>query len=75
MKQEIDFLVTSEGKTFEASNPDGFNGECTIKHIGRQIYLVGYFDPYKAKQINALSNKVNKYILLFPSGIKHISFK
>jgi hypothetical protein len=52
----------------------GFN-ECSIKHLGRQIYLVGYFDHYKNGGSSPSKNYINQYMILFPSEIKKIIFE
>lgn len=78
MKREIKRLITSNGEVFEPHKIDHSKfcpTECTIKHLGRQIYLVGYFDHYKQGYTDAYENKINKYMLLFPSGIKRIDYK
>lgn len=78
MKREIERLITSNGQIFEPHkiDPDEFcSAECTIKHLGRHIYLVGYFDHNKQGYTDAYVNKINKYIILFPSGIKRIDYK
>jgi hypothetical protein len=50
--------------------------ECSIKRIGRRIYLIGYFDYQKAGGFRAgEQNRINKYVIIFPSMIKLISFK
>ena len=52
-----------------------FKPECSIKHIGRQIYLVGYFDFHKAGGSCGGQDRINQYVILFPSEIAEIVFE
>lgn len=76
MKREIEYLITSNDQVFKPTQKDSLDDECTIKHLGRQIYLVGYFDFNKQGYSKGYEqNKVNKYMILFPADIKRIIFK
>lgn len=83
MKNEIEALFTNNDVWYiavpketeeKANSPD----ECLIKHLGKQIYQVKYFDPYKGGGYSSLAhkqNRVNSKIILFPNDIKRIIFK
>ena len=85
-KLKIEYLVTTNDSIFYRC-PKGFTqdprrrpgvpmDECSIKHIGKQIYLVGYFDfNKKGSSIHGEQNRINQYTLLFPSAIKEIRYK
>ena len=76
MKREIEYLITSGGQVFEpCKKGESNNDECSIKHLGRQIYLIGFFDFYKQGFCSAHQNKINKYMILFPNDIKRVIFK
>jgi hypothetical protein len=50
--------------------------ECIIRHIGGHIYLVGVFDHYKqGYSRGGCQNRANQFRLIFPSGIKVITYK
>jgi len=82
MKLQIDYLITNSrvyypcAKGQEILDPSRSRNststldECTIKHIGRQIYLIGYFDWDKQGYGSGRQNPINQYILVFPSNIK-----
>jgi hypothetical protein len=87
-KRKIEWLKTKNGETFEVCEKGDFvkypefssaiMDECSIKHIGNQIYLVGYFDENKGGNYNRIGNAqnmINKWTIIFPSEIKRIEFK
>jgi hypothetical protein len=86
-KLKIDYLITNnniaytpcpKGNFPKDPDPNGINliDECSIKHIGRQIYLVGYFDFHKQGYATmGKQSPINQYILLFPNDIKRIVYK
>jgi hypothetical protein len=88
MKRKIDYLITDTGLLYERvpkgkfQDPTKLEGvlksECIIKHLGRQIYLIGYYGGEKQggyKSSFGYQNRANKFFLLFPSGIKIVVFK
>ena len=51
--------------------------ECSVKHLGRQIYLVGYFNDYKSGEYYSTfggQQEINQYVILFPSEIAEVMY-
>lgn len=85
-RRKIKYLETVTGEVFEACPKGKFwkgegyhkwamKDQCTIKHLGRQIYLVGYFDFHKAGGSYAGQNLINQYSIFFPAMIKRVDFE
>lgn len=79
MKGKIESLLTDNAfyevcKKGETLPNNDYAPECSIKHIGRQIYLVGYFDDLNGG-LAWQQNRINKYKLIFPAVICEINYK
>jgi hypothetical protein len=78
--KEIEALLTENG-VWHVVQPNvseelaATEDECSIKHLGKQIYEVKFFDEYKGDSLSHKQNKVNSKIIYFPSDIKRIIFK
>jgi hypothetical protein len=93
MKRKIESIHLINGEIFEpqcktdkkvdtpvwGGSRKGYITECTIKHIGRQIYLIGYYDDGNGWQKYEIFDwkqpLINKYKLVFPNMIKQIIYK
>lgn len=86
--KEIKYIITTSDECFEVRPKGEFikcpdvsskiEDECSIKHLGKQIYEVKYFDPYITgsylSNVNS-QNRINSKMILFPSNIKRVVFK
>jgi hypothetical protein len=71
----IDYLVTTDGIVFKPHLKGDKEDECSIKHLGNQIYEISYFDHDKQGYSVAEQNLINTQMILFPSSIRTIVLK
>lgn len=84
MRRKIEAIILTNGEffkpcpkgKFETKSGLGLENECIVKHLGRQIYLIGYFDFHKkGGSILGEQSRVNKYMIVFPNFIERVIFK
>lgn len=85
-KQKIKSIYLTNGEYFEpcpkgefekeGSLTGSFKNECSIKHLGRQIYRIGYFKFSKqGYSRHGEQSRINQHIIVFPSQIERVTFE